>query len=108
MPRGFPERRGEESQVGWKCPARHAPAKRTGPCSQAESNPDQFSLVNEKDLVRIGIPDFRSWRETADIDIALIGSIRTGHEPWFIGHRNAIGNISPGLLNRARGRGNFG
>ena len=66
-----------------------------------------ISLGNEEDLIRIGITHFGSRRETTDIDVALIGSVRAGDEAGFVRHRNPVGNVPSGLLDRAGRRRNF-
>ena len=101
-------REGEEKNPKLRANVQHdtrAAEASSAPCSREKK--DQLSLGNEKDFVRIGITHFGSRRETTDIDVALVGRIGAGDKAGLVRHRNAIGNVALGLLDRSRCRGNF-
>src|SRR5258705_8348647 len=49
----------------------------------------QLRSRNKKNLVRVGVFHFGARRETADINVTLIRSVRTRNEAGFIRHGNA-------------------
>src|SRR5712671_6927917 len=62
------------------------------------------SSGSDEDFASIGIFDFGSGGEAANIDITGVGRIRTNHESRFVWHRNSIGEICSRPLRGHTGR----
>ena len=63
------------------------------------------SLGNEEDFVGVGVAHLGAGRETAHINITLIGRVGTGDKAGLVRHRNAIGDVAPGRFDWSCGRG---